>query len=83
MTESLGAWEGLGRPPGREERLGKSLALPSPQAGPVLTLPAPREPVTAAVGGGGWGQAPPLKRAYLLFWFKEEPIGPSGREGPV
>ena len=82
MTESLGAWEGLGRPPGREERLGKSLALPSPQAGPVLTLPAPREPVTAA-GGGGWGQAPPLKRAYLLFWFKEEPFGPSGREGPV
>ena len=49
----------------------------------MLTLPAPGEPVTAAGGGGGWGRASPLKRAYLLFWFKEEPVGPPGREGPV
>lgn len=49
----------------------------------MLTLSAPGEPVTAAGGEGGWGQAAPLKRAYLLFSFKEEPVGPPGREGPV
>ena len=34
VTESLGVWEGLGRPPGREERLGKSLASPGPRLAP-------------------------------------------------
>lgn len=49
----------------------------------MLTLTAPGEPVTAAGGEHGWGQAAPLQRACLLFSFKEEPVGPPGREGPV
>lgn len=38
------------------------------------------EPVSAGGRRGGWGQAPPLRRAFLLYPFKEGTARPS-REG--